>query len=339
MTRQLDDPLALLRVANRVNVARSLPETLDDRLSDLGEAVSIATSIGDTVASLQVNYHRAIACLQAGQRAEFDAHLDVCTAIAGELEQPFERWQAASLCVVRSMLDGDLATAEEKAEATLVVGADSVPEALTTYGAQLLEIRRLQGRSDEMVDLLAQAAVDNPGIPVLRAVVARIYCDLDRRAEALAVIHDDIADQFARFPRDQTWVPGMAHLTDTCALLADRGGARTLHDRLLPWHAQVSCVGPTCNGPVALYLAMLATVLGAYADAEGHFREALEMGRKLEAPYWTARTQAGVPARMLQQRIGQDDQQRAQTMLATALDTAGKYRLADLEQRAQSLLV
>jgi len=47
----------------------------------------------------------------------------------------------------------------------------------------------------------------------------------------------------------------------------------------------------TVAGSVARPLGRLATVLGRYDDAEAHFRLALELHTRLQAPYWTARTE------------------------------------------------
>jgi hypothetical protein len=119
--------------------------------------------------------------------------------------------------------------------------------------------------------------------------------------------------------------------------LVEPRGAQVLYEHLLPWHAQVTCVGPTTTGPVSLYLGMLATALGRYHEAEGHFDEALDVSRNLRAPLWTATAQFEL-ARMLRRRAEHGDDRDSKAMLTSALDTARRFGFAALEQRAESLL-
>jgi predicted ATPase len=153
MARRLDDPLAFLRVANAYG-AIPLPENLDARLVDLSEALSTAAAIGDPTASFQANYSRALACFQAGDRGALETHLDACASLAEQLDQLFERWVVTTTRAELSVVSGDLDAAEELANDALTIGADSVPEALTTWGGLLLEVRDVQGRLGEMVEVL-----------------------------------------------------------------------------------------------------------------------------------------------------------------------------------------
>ena len=214
----------------------------------------------------------------------------------------------------------------------------SAPEAFSVYGAQLLSIRRVQGRVAEVVDLIAQAAEDNPGLPILRAALARILCEMDRTDEALAVINDDLADGLAQFPYDIAWLPTMTNLSYVSIQLVQPDTAQLLYQRMLPRHAQVASVGSAIDGPVALYLGALSTFFGAHEDAEGHLAEALEVSRNLGAPYWTACTQVEW-ARMLLQRKGSDDARAARTMLMGVLDNAKQYGFAALQTQVNGLFL
>jgi len=337
MVRRLDDPLALLRVTSIAYSMFALPHNVGDRLSDLAAAISISRTIGDPSASFRANYYRAAACLATGNRAEFDSHVDACDAIAEQIDQPYERWVASMHRSLRSLLDGDTDMAEDYANGALVIGADSQPEALTTYGAQLMAIRSVQGRLGEIVEPFAQAAVDNPGIPALRAALARTYCELDRPEEALEIIENDIADGFAQFLYYDTWMSAMTVLSDVCVQLERLDSARLLYEKLLPWHALVASVMTQTEGSVALYLAMSATALGEYADSESHFIEALGVNRRLQAPFWIARTELEW-AKMLRQRAQPEDDGRAKAKLTSVVDTARQCGFGLLQARAEALL-
>ena len=63
--------------------------------------------------------------------------------------------------------------------------------------------------------------------------------------------------------------------------------AGPLFDRLAPWADQFSTAGITADGPVSHALGGLATVLGRYNEADGHFSAA---GDLLEFAAWRRST-------------------------------------------------
>jgi class 3 adenylate cyclase/tetratricopeptide (TPR) repeat protein len=336
MARRLDHPACFLNVSAIVHTDYS-PESLQERLSDLTQAVALAESIGDPRASFYANQTRAVACLQAADRAEFDAHLDAASAMAERLGEPVERWSAMTLRAMRSALAGDLDGSHMEAEAAFALGAEGVPEAMAAYAAQLIDIRRVQGRWDElsqMGELMAAAAAESPGLPVLRAALARVYCDLHLDDEARVVIGDDFADGFVQFGDDNTWLASMTVLTEICVHLGYVDGAARLYQLMSPWNDLVSTVMVTTQGPVAVHLGTLAVLLGRYDDAENHFTKALDIGQRLRSPYWVTRTQVA-EARLL--REVNQDAHRAETLLANALATARQHGFGVLVEQAQRL--
>jgi class 3 adenylate cyclase/tetratricopeptide (TPR) repeat protein len=338
LARRLNDPPTFVHTTVAVYGGVVLPDNLADRYADLGEAVALAAAINDPVLGVRARCGHAVACLDVGDRVGFDADIDACADLAGKLDHPFERWTAAQLEAQRALLAGDLAVAEAQAEAALAIGADSVPEVLSTYGAQLVELRGMQGRLDEVVDLYAQVAIDNPGFPGLRANLAWIYCELDRRTDALAVIEDDIAEGFSQLPYDTVWLPAMVLLADVCTRLAQRDAATLLYERLLPWQRQGSGAHALTLAPVAFYLGLLATTFGTYDEAESHFSASLDFCRKLEAPFWIART--GYEwAKMLGRWGRPEDLDRAQAMLTSCLDSAKRHGFVALQRRAEAVSI
>jgi len=281
-----------------------------------------------------------MACLQAAERGRSDAHLETAEAIAERLDQPFERWCATMTLSTRALLAVDIGRSEELANAAYAIGGDTVPEALAAFGGQLVAIQRVAGRLDElaqMAELMAAAAADNPGLPIFRAVIARTYCDLQRHGEATSVIEADIADGFAQFAYDPTWLPAMATLSEVCVVLGRWEPAQLIYERLRPWHDLVVDVVAGTDGPTALHLGMLATLLERPDEAHEHFVEALDVSLRLESPYWVARTQVEW-ATMLRRRAGAEQGQRAEELLSGALVAARQYGFKTVEARALALL-
>jgi tetratricopeptide (TPR) repeat protein len=252
--------------------------------------------------------------------------------MAERVDQPFERWTALVLLCNQALVRGDAATAETHSNAALAVGTDSVPEALTAFGVQLIEIRRLQGRLQElagMCEMIVQAAAENPGLPVLQVVLARMYCDLGRKEDARTTTAEQIALGFSHLPHDYAWLPGLCVLSAVLVDLELLDGARAVYQRLLPWEDQVASVGVTTEGPVARALGSLATLIGDFDRAEGHFLKALEICDGLRAPYWSFRSRLDL-ADMLERRGGPTDASTRTAVLNAAETDAARHGLMHL---------
>jgi tetratricopeptide (TPR) repeat protein len=332
MARRLDDPMTLLRVTSLVYHGYVIPDNLQQRLEDLRDALAIASMNVDPAVALHLHNSRAIACLQAGDGEGFDRHVEQCNVMAERVDQPFERWTALVLLCNQSLVRGDAASAETHANEALAVGTDTVPEALTTFGVQLIEIRRLQGRLQElsgMCEVIAQTAVENPGLPVLQVVLARMYCDLGRKEDARTTAAEQIALGSSHLPHDYAWLPGLCVLSAVLVDLELLDGARAVYRRMLPWGDQVASVGVTTEGPVAAALGSLAALIGDFQSAEAHFLKALEMCDGLRAPYWSLRSRLGL-ADMLARRGGPTDSSTRTAVLNAAEADAARHGLMHL---------
>jgi tetratricopeptide (TPR) repeat protein len=237
---------------------------------------------------------------------------------------------------LHSLLVGDVDRSTQEAQTALAKAGESVPEAISAYGAQLLAVYRIQGERTAlagMAELIAAAAADNPGLPVLRTTLARSYCDLGRDEAARAVIDEDISNGFAQFPYDAAWISSMTTLSEICVYLRRADGAKILYDWLRPWSAQVSVSNVTSQGPVAFHLGCLATLLGRLDEAQDRFTDALAVSQELGFPYWIARTQIA-KARLL---LKTDQPQGAESLLGDALDSARRHGLGALVEEAEAL--
>src|SRR5882672_908735 len=149
---------------------------------------------------------------------------------------------------------------------------------------------RLEGIDQAMAAILDQG-ID---LPAVRTGLCFTYSELGKLDAARAEFDQLAVDKFASLPHDNTWLAGMIMLSQTCVILGDVERASVLYDQLLPYTGRNVVIGPpalSCMGPASHYLGMLATVMGNYDDAERHFLDALELGRRMGAKPFIAHTQ------------------------------------------------
>lgn len=310
-------------------------DNLAERLPRTAEAVALADTVSDPAALFHALQWRVQACMEVADVEPARTALERMVVLADDLAQPYMRWMARMLEAAFAVIAGDLARAEELATAALEAAMSSgQPEAMFTYGAQLLHIRFHQGRLAEVEPLFAEAVRANPGIPALEMALAQIYCELDRPDEAHALFDPVAASRFSTLPRDVTWVAGMAVAADVSARLADLEAAKILYEQLAPWHCTDFALSTMRTG-LALPLAQLADLLGADDDADRHLAEAVEIHQRLRAPYLIAATDIERGARMLRRGMSTAG---AVDLISGAHDLAVKYGYQALAGRAADLL-
>jgi hypothetical protein len=121
------------------------------------------------------------------------------------------------------------------------------------------------------------------------------------------------------------------------AQLGDLAAAQVVYDLLSPYAEQIVVTGCIFAGAVAHYLGMLATTLGRFDDAGGHFRAAETTHTRIGAPTWLAQTRLE-SARLLLAGGRPGDDERARELLGQALVTARELGLENVERRAVALL-
>ncbi len=337
MARRLVDPRALGRAMGAYQVANETPDKLAERLSTAAERVGVTEQLGDPVERANAHWVLAMNLREAGDTAESDRQLGIFAELTDELGQPTWRWVLKREQACRALLAGRTADAERLITEGFEIGqASGQHDALFVYYAQLLEVRRMQGRVAELEPLLAQALADNPELPGLRPNAAALYCELDRDADARKLFERDAANDFADLRYDQLWLHGMMHYARVCTHLEAQNAAVVLYERLAPFHNRLA-LGWLPHGSVALYLGLLATTLDRYDDAEAHFAEAHAMHERIGAPYSLAVTRVDW-AKMLLRRNRAGDGDRARAMLEQALATAREYGFGGVERQAAQLL-
>ena len=338
LARRLGDPATMVRVMALINFSVTVPETLDERLAMTADVLALTAGETDPLILHWVHRWSLYACVQAGDIGGVDLHLPDVIRYAEACHEPHALWAASFMRSWRNLLAGDLAASEVEAAEAFRIGTDSgQPEVTAVYGVQLFEIRRQQGRLAEIEQSAAEAAERFTGVPMMRALLAALYCELGKPGEAARLLALDAVDGFAHFPYDLLWLYGLTAYAEVCAALHDTDRAAELYARLAPWHAQIPAAPQIASaGAVALYLGMLATILERFDDAGGHFAEGMEIHRRLQSPYFIARNQLE-EARMLLARAGSDDIRRAAVLLDQVDDAAGRYGFGALTSKAAEL--
>jgi tetratricopeptide (TPR) repeat protein len=255
-------------------------------------------------------------------------------AVVERLPIPPLTWPLANAQAVERLLAGDDKGAEAAAERGLAISSGTnQEEAMAAYGATLIDIRNHQHRLDEIVDLIADVARANPGIPAVDVALAFILCEIGRLDAARQVYAPHAAAGFADIPVDQAWTSGVAICADIAATLEDRTSAPLLVALLEPISDLIAATSVSCQGATARPLARVEAMLGNYEDAERHFLVALDLHTRLDAPYWIALTQLDY-AEMLLARAAPADATHAHDLIASALAIAQQFDFPGLAARA-----
>lgn len=337
VARRIDDDATLL-VLLPIAYQHYGPEALDHRLADTAEAIAIAERLGNESAGCNALFHRIDACMQAADLAELDQRIAELSALATATGLPLHLWQLRMSTSCRALLAGRIDDAETEAQTALEIGtAGGHSEAMLAYGAQLLDIRRHQGRLGEMVEFFGGVADDSVEATGFRHLMASVFSEVGRLDDAHQLLAADIATEFADVPRDEAWLSLMVCCATTATELHDPEASQILYEQLLPYERRVAAAYATSSGATARHLGRLAGVLGNDGAAEAHLRVALELHEQLEAPYWIACTQLDM-CDLLLRRQGEHDVERARELAAAALDTAQTRGYLGHVVRASSLL-
>jgi tetratricopeptide (TPR) repeat protein len=302
------------------------------------EAAEIADNLADPIGRLSTHSNRMQAALEAGDLATMRNAFSIYAAEVERTGQPYQQWALAFYRAMRSVLEGDPATTEEAANDALTLGtASGQPDAFAYYGAQLTNVRWMQGRAHELIPLIEQAVKDNPGLPAFRAglVWAKSYDDNDKDNEVSTLLDAEVASNFA-MSEDSQWLMGHVLWAEAAARRRHRPAAVALYQILQPWHAQIVTTYITVNGSVAHYLGLLAHALHRNDEADRWFAEALACHERMEAPYFVALTQTAW-ASLLSDRNGPGDAQRARAFIDAALPVAAERGYGYVERDARAL--
>jgi tetratricopeptide (TPR) repeat protein len=193
-------------------------------------------------------------------------------------------------------------------------------------------------RANEVIETLAKAIEAYPSHHGWRGTLAVTYLEAGRPADALREYEFLAARDVSRIPWNELGAITLCLLAELSAYFDDRPRAAVLYEMLLPAATRFTIVGfgSVFRGSIARPLALLASTLGRDNEAIAHFEFAVQQNARVGAPPFVAQTQYDY-ARFLLRKAARRDRERAQSLLAEALDTAARLELPALYSKITSL--
>ncbi|HXO10558.1 MAG TPA: AAA family ATPase, partial [Solirubrobacteraceae bacterium] len=334
LARRVGDVRLLCRVLVWHSYATEVAHTIDTRLAHLAEARALADTTADPWLQFQAET-KSCSLLEAGDIDGFDECLARMRDLQEAVQQPTMGWVVQFTESARALIAGRLDEAEKAAIAALERSGNA-PDGLTVFGAQIAAVRRDQGRYHELVDLAAQAVLDNPAAPAFRVVHAMALCSAGRHDEARPLLAASAANGFGSIPLDHLWSSTLVAWTEVASALGDHDAAASLYEQLLPHASTVAWTGATTSGPVARALGRLALLLQRLDEAEAHLTSAFAAHERMGSPIWQADTERLLGLTLVGQPGG--DAARGRELLGRAADTARRYGAAHIEREAEVAL-
>jgi hypothetical protein len=333
--RAAGDPTQLAQALVGAIWATWSPENAAFRCAAASEVIGGEAACTDPVPVLAAYVARAVAQLELGDTAAFDADVEEGARLAAELSFGMYQIFFRSLRGMRAILAGRFEEGERLARETLAQAArvDS-PHTPGVFASHLLLIRVEQGRAGELEAAFA-AAAERSRAPIMSASHAWLLVALGRLDEARRMLRGLVARKLADVPVDFFWLGTVALLAEIAAAVEDRRAARLLYDALFPYADRVVVVGMSagCIGSARRPLALLAGLLDRDGEAQEHFAAALEENARLRALPFLARAQDEYAA-YLRRRGGEGDLDRAEKLEDESAALRAELSLDDASARA-----
>ncbi len=264
-----------------------------DRLAEVSERILVESEVaGDGALAVRGQVWRYLSRLDLGDLAGATEAMDALRLGAETVPEPLALWYPEVADAAMALLAGRLEEAETSALAAFAVARRlDLAWAVETFGIQLQQIRREQGRLAELEEATLAVAAAHEGEAVWQLALADLHLQLDRPDHAAALLRD-LVPAMADLPQDLTRLAALALAADLAGELGDAEAAEVLYPLLLPHGDQLAVVGPgvVCLGSVARQLGALAGLLGLWEVAALHLDAALARNQALSALPWLART-------------------------------------------------
>jgi hypothetical protein len=279
----------------------------------------------------------AVLRLQVGDLDGFDAALQRVARLGHKHQDRFLLANAAMWRGLRALLDGRLDDVEDHAAEMLRWAGDD-PNIAYSYGGLLLDLRRGQGRVEELKPALLAALEETSMRDVLRAALALVHIELNEPNDARALLDDTVAAGVTGGPRGLAWSATLAALAEVSFRLRDTPHTQALSTALAPYTGQliVAGLGTLCLGAADRYLAMLAAASGRQAEAERLFEAALTLEQSIGAEPLATRTRLAHARALLTSRAA-IDARRATELLDVAANTAHQFGMTGVVQEIETL--
>jgi DNA-binding SARP family transcriptional activator/tetratricopeptide (TPR) repeat protein len=340
MARRVADKATLADVLASSHRATLGPDGTHVSLTLAAELGRVADEIGDRRLRALAHVRLFNHLLELGNITAAEQELEALQLLAEARQERFFTWFVAVFQASHAHLRGRLEHFEilaNDAFAHRFSGHDEI--ATQIYGMQLFFLRSEQGRLDELMPAVEGSVAQYPQLVGWRYVLAYIYAQLERTAQARQELEALARTDFSDLPRDNFWLSNLCALAEVVAFLHDAPRAELLHRLLLPYADRCIVTSVLLSrGSVSRPLGLLATTLSQYEDAARHFERALKMNSQIGSPLWIAHTQHDY-AQMLLLRNRPNDRKKALQLLSQALTSADQLGLRALARKTRPLMV
>lgn len=336
LARASRDLRALGEALRAATLAHFGPDTsLSLRQSFAEELLELNETLGDPSLEFWATHSIEDVHMERAERALAAAAAERGRAIAEELGSPSHTWFRRYFDAALALSAGDFDLAERLVREALEIGTSAgQPDALMIFGAQFSQLRHMQGRAEEMVELVEQAAQLNPGIPSFAAGLAVLLATTGRHEQAATLLDRALAGEFTDIPRDQPYLTCLSLYSETAALVEAPAAAAKLYDLLLPFRHRASWTGANSYGSIELYLGRLADTTHRDRLADEHFIRACDIHELNGIRYWAAYGRVSWAESLA--RRGDIARARVEAERALALSSGRGY--GEVDRRAHAVI-
>jgi class 3 adenylate cyclase len=338
IARRIKDQHSLVIALWAHHLSLRNPDSLNQRLADASEVITIAEQLGENDFALEARFYRISDLLESGDASGVDVELREYLRAEAELKDRFKR--GLLLEGMRALLDGRLPEALGAAQRALIAGRESGrPLALNSFLIQTGHIYWERARLKEFEPSLRDFIAQNPLITFGRCALVQCLIQAGKNTEAREVFASLAANDFQSIPRDWNWLPSMFVLAEVCADLGDRDYAQLLYNLLSPYASRNAVLGYVyCYGSVQFVLGRLAALIGHQEEAAQHLEAAIAANQKIRAVTSVVDSECEYAALLLT-HAREGDRPRALKLLASANRVAQALQLTRLQNKLQFLNV
>jgi hypothetical protein len=208
------------------------------------------------------------------------------------------------------------------------------PEARMHFTAQLVALRREQGRLDELLPELERFARSEPTVGPWHCVLPLACLDAGDRVRARDAYDAALAGGVRAVPRTMFWLASLASLAEAAAVVGDAEGGAQLYTALEPYADRLAQWSFTGNaGSVHRLLGRTAAVAQQRERARAHFEEALRRHAALGCGPLVARTRCDYGELLLTGTRA--ERARARRLFGEAYASARELGMAGIASRAR----